>query len=655
MSDILYADLTLDRALALFGESDEAKLQRILAARLSSVTTEQNIFKRTCDRFDELYYTTTFSKWGADLWADDPSATTPGRSHVSINTPSVYVDVPASLQSVDPVEDMHPTKDSDEGRHAANALERVRKTWKIAESWQVKRHKSATVKALYGRTASYIYWDTEDKRPHAKIVENPRNLYLGYKSDDHEALEWAARVELLDPMTCVERYSVVFSAKETPEGVIPWVLGTQVAEQPHMDLNFGPAKVEVWDYWYRQPATLGVRGKKTKMETWNVVVAGNEVVLGPIKYAEYEGAIPYIPLYNTYIPGTPTGRAELHDMEQLIREKYTRVTAGAQMIAKATAGDYWQLVGADSPKSVPPGAKPKLNDVITSGAGNRIEAIAPWVAEFQLEQFLGRLDRESATVSGLNDLLLGLAPAAVLNSSKAINALIANYESRISMRRLLFFSWDRATWELAVKVWIGRDKNGVVAKIMKKGGGTLEITDPSLSPKDEMETATRALNLVNGKLWAQARGMGAVGVDDAEQEQEIIRHERTDAIMFPADVQIMASLMSALQSLGMQAPAGVQNQIAGQQASGTEALRQALGGATPQGTVGSQGPGNQGVTPPIPGAPPEAGGAPPFIRTQPGAPGSPQANMTPQTQMQSTLQGGTVKNQILTRRPLGRR
>jgi len=324
----------------------------------------------------------------------------------------------------------------------------------------------------------------------------------------------------------------------------------------------------------------------------------------------------------------------------------TRVTAGAQMIAGATAGYYWQIIGPDSPSKVPPGAKPKLNEVSTPGAGNRIEPISPFVAQFQLEQFLGRLDREMATVSGLNDLLLGLAPAQVLSSSKAINALIANYETRLSMRRLLLYTWDRDTWNLVVKVWSKKDDR--IAAIVRAGSGVLDIIDPSLSPKDEMETATRASNLVAAKLWSQARGMDAVGVDDPEQEQNIIREERTDATLFPESVIMMAQLMQALNSLGLQPPPDAQAQGQELMGSGQESLRQALGAATPQGTVGSQGEGNQGMTPPIPGASPEAGGAqPPFAQAQV-APGS-------TTQLQSMVQGGQVEGRLLTNTQLGRR
>lgn len=637
-----YVDLTLDRAIQLEGDMSVMELHRRLQGRISDLATEQELFKTMADRFDEIYYSTVFSDWGADVWADDESANTPGRSHLSVNTFSIYVDVPASLQAYEPVENMLSFEDEEDMRIAAQSMERVRMAWKAEEKWQLKRHKAAIVKGLYGKTASYVYYDKEQKRACADVIQNPRNLYLGYKTTDYEELEWAAYLTRMDPMAVIEEFSVAISARDAGDGkIVPWIGDAVTEPDIHPEMTFGPARIDVWDYWYRVPGKRGKRGEPTKMETWNVVIAGNRVVREPRKYAAYDGELPYKPLFNTFIPGMPLGRSDLHDMEMLIREKMVRLSQGAQMIAKAAAGDYWQLIGENPPAKLSGVQRPKVNDVAIPGPGNRIEAINPFVIQVQLEQYLGRIDREMAVVSGLNDLLLGLSPTAVLNSSKAINALVANYESRIAMRRLLFYQWDKDTWDLCVKVWQKYDKN--LAKVVDAGGGVLEITAPSLSPRDEFETAQRAINLMQNKLWSQARGMDAVGVDDPEQEQNIIRAERTDATLFPADVQTMAQLMGALQSLGLQPSQQTQQQVGAQGASGTEALRQSLGGAP--GVEGAQY-GTQEQTPPITGAPAEAGGGP-FAQAS-----SPEGATA---QLQSMTQNGETKGRIMTNRPLGRK
>jgi hypothetical protein len=364
-------------------------------------------------------------------------------------------------------------------------------------------------------------------------------------------------------------------------------------------------------------------------------------------YKEYEGTLPYLPLYNTFVPGYPSGRPDLMDVEPLIREKMERLTAGGQMIANGVAGDYWQLTGPDATR-VPAGLKPVRNEIVAPGPGNRIETITPFIAQFQLEQYLGRIDREMAVVSGLNDLLLGLAPAQVLSSSKAINALIANFESRISIRRRLLYKWRRDVWTRVLKVWSAKDKR--VKTVLAAGGGYLDIVDPSLSPRDEQETAMRAANLVNAKLISQARGMDMVGVDDPETEQDIIREESTDATLWPERVQLMAQLLGALQSLGLNAPPGAEAQAQGQMTSGQSDLRNALGAATPANEAGGPGPGGapeaQGQTPPVPGVAPEAGGAPlPFAAGPDAQP----------PVMQSMVQNGKVSGRILSQQKLGKR
>ena len=641
-----YLDLTLDLALEL-GEGEENMLMHeTLKRRLSSIETEHSFFKTWCDRADKLYFATTFTDWGADMWPDDESATTEGRSHVSINEPPVYVDIPASLESVKPIENMLATEDSDEARSTAQAMESLRSQWKIEEKWQLKRHKGAIVKGLYGKTYGYLYWDPDlgpKGRVCAEIIQNPRNVYLGYKSDDYEEVEWAATISRVDPMALKEKYSVDVTLRSADGGsivgiesgrVAPW-LSERIADVPYPEMNYGPARVEVWDYWYRAPAKTRKKpklGTPTKMATWHVVVAGNMVVQGPNEYKEYGGVIPFMQLNNTFIPSVPTGRSDLWDMEQLIWETMERITSGSQQIAGATAGDFWQLTGPDAPSRVPASVKPKRNQVIAPGAGNRIEAIQPFTAQFQLEQFLGRIDRHKTVISGMNELILGLVPATALSSSKAVNALLSNYEARIAIKRLIFYSWEKDMWDLTVKVWAYHDTR--VAELIADGGGVLEMQDPSLTPRDDMETATRAGNLVNEKLWSQARGMDAVGVDDPEQEQNIIRAERTDATLFPADVQVMAQLLAALNELQLQAPQGVQDQVSAQQSRGANDLRTALGAGTPTNGPGAPAGGDTGQTPPdalSPGGTPPGGGS---------------------TKLQGMIQGGEAKGRILTNQEL---
>jgi hypothetical protein len=651
-----YADLTLEKGI-VHAASDEARnIIHTLQRRLSAVRMSQMRLREWCDRADALYYATSFTAGGADLWPDDPSINKPGKTHVSLNTPSVYVDVPASLQAEEPVENMLATDTTDDARDTAASQERLYVSWKQEDGFDLKFHKACTVKGLYGHTAARVYWDADaldgKGKPCFEVIEQPRNLWMGFKNDSYTELEWAAYVTRWEPNALCEEYGVNVVPTLTDDGTtIPLVEQADWNSRPARPwLYMGDARVEVWDYWYRQPVWKGT--KFVRMDTYNVVIAGNYIIRGPLLYREYGGSLPYLPLYNTYVPGLPSGRPDLYDIEPLIREKMERITGGSQMMYNGVAGDYWQLTGPEVPWKVPPGLKPERNALVSPGPGNRIETITPFIAQFQLEQFLGRLDREMAEVSGLNDLLLGLAPSQVLSSSKAINALVANYESRLSMRRRILYQWRRDVWNMAFKVWAAKDKT--VRDIVGKAPGYLDIVDPSLSPRDEQETAVRSANLVNAKLWSQRRGMDAVGVDDPETEQQMIREESTDATLWPDRVQVMAQLMSALQSLNLNAPQGAESQAQGQLTSGQADLRKALGAGTPDNLPGGPGPGgapeDQGQTPPIAGLPQAAGGAaPPFAQ---GPAGAASGDVT---KLQGMIQGGKATGRLLSQRTLGRR
>ena len=556
-------DLTISLAVefarldVLAGEMtpEELAIMQEWRSRRGQYEAEMARFSDLCDRFDDLYYpSTVLANQGASHWAWHPSARTPGKAHVSINVPPVYVDIPASLQSVPPIENFVAQVDDEDARMMASMIERMYRAWKNEQDWELKTHQSCVVKGLYGRTAAKVYYPADADSPVVEIVDQPRNLWLGWGESDYRSLNWAAYVYRITPETAYEQWGLITVPRDTPSGK-----ATLYCKRNDGDFSMNERSwlfniegmVEVTDYWYRVPVfrkTKRSTFSTVEHETWNAIIVGNRVVSNS-RHPEYKGKMPYVPLFNSYIPGVPDGRPELYDIEQLFREKDERLTSGSQLMHNTINAQYWQLYGPEAPDVVPPGLKPTPNRVVAPGAGNRIESISPWMPEFQLEAFLARLDREMADVSGLNDLLRGLAPASVLSSSKAINALVANYEARIRIKRDLLYKWRRDVWALAAEIWAGRDK--VLAPVLL-GPASLEIVAPSLTPRDDMETATMAANLKREKIWSGKRAMDRVGVEDPEQEENIIREEQTDATLNPAAVQVMAQLMAVLQQLGMQ-------------------------------------------------------------------------------------------------------
>jgi hypothetical protein len=150
--------------------------------------------------------------------------------------------------------------------------------------------------------------------------------------------------------------------------------------------------------------------------------------------------------------------------------------------------------------------------------------------------------------TGLNDLLLGLAPAQVLGSSRAIAALIANYESRLAPKRKVFYSWMKKVWEMCARIWEEKDRD---VKRLIAGEYRIEIIAPELTPRDTLELASTAINLVQNRLWSAERAMDRVGVEDPIGEKELIRDEQTDATLNPAAVATMAQVAGQMQQMQM--------------------------------------------------------------------------------------------------------
>jgi hypothetical protein len=548
-------------------ESDEFKLYGEILTKKQQLEPEQNRLRSMFRRFDRLYHPDTITLGGADHWSEDPSARLAGRAHVSVNVHPAYVNIPSSLQAVPPVIHYVPEGQDEESRAMASNRERLFFAWWQSHEMDLKLETACLTKSLYGYTAAKIYWDAIDKSPQITIIEQPENLYMGFGNSDYTRLDWALYCYGLSPQAVKEDFGIDitpvkqgekwygYSHAATHDDPLGTVYQNQFERNPlRRETVYEQLQIEVYDYWYKEPTSPG----KPPI-VWNAIYVGNTLVKHS-RHTEYGGRIPYLLLQNGKVPGSPYGKPELYDVEQLLREKDERITNQAQMIQSVVGGQMWQLVGAEAPDEVPPNALPKPNKVAAPGPGNELRALQPFIPQFQIEDYNKRIDREIAVVTGLNDLLLGLAPTSVLGSSKAIASLIANYESRMAPKRKIFYQWIKDVWTLAASVWEAKDK--AIASILE-GQYRLEIVPPELTPRDTLELAQTAINLVQNRIWSAERAMDRVGVEDPEGELQVIRDEQTDATVNPAAVLTMANLLQTFQQLQAQ---GVQmDQLQGQQ------------------------------------------------------------------------------------------
>ena len=550
--------------------TEEYLLLSEILGRKQLVDPEQNRLRALFRRMDNLYHPQTMTLGGADHWADDPSARLAGRAHVSVNVHHAYVQIPASLQAVRPIVNYVPTGQRAEDRQAAQLREQLYFRWWDANEMDLLHESATLLKELYGHTAGKVYWDPIDKMPKVSVIERPENLYLGFGNSDYNRLDWALYTYGMSPQAIQEDYSLDVIPVKQGEKWFPYTTrGTHADPIGNIWANswernplrretaYEQMQIEVYDYWYKVP-----QGEGRAPLVYNAIFVGNSMVKNDA-HPEYGGQIPYVHLPNDKIPGSPYGKPALYDSEQLLREKDERVTAMAQMIQSVVGGQMWQLTGADAPDEVPPNALPKPGRIAAPGPGNRIESITPFIPNFQIEQYIQRVDRELTVATGLNDLLLGLAPAQVLGSSRAIAALIANYESRLAPKRKVFYSWMKKVWEMSARIWEAKDKQ---VALLLAGEYRIEIVPPELTPRDTLELASTAINLVQNRLWSSERAMDRVGVEDPIGEKELIRDEQTDATLNPAAVMTMTQVMGTFKQMQQQDQQAQQaQQVASQQ------------------------------------------------------------------------------------------
>lgn len=495
-------------------------------------------------RFERLYYPTTITTGGADTW---PEGAVPGRVHLSLNEYHVYVDIPASLQAVPPIESIVPIDPSDpESRAAADAVEAIYLAWKRDEELDLKDHLACIVKALYGYAACKVWWDDERRVPRVEILEQPTNLYVEWGSSNFRRMEACVYIQTVHIADAKRRYGVDLELVNVGDTEFP--VPAAVAASPSDLYRRTDVSVDtmlsrhalLYDYWYRDEDGVPI----------NVLFLGPTIV--HTERHEELPDLPYLILPNTFIPGWPYGRSELHDLEQLLREKSERLSELGQLIHASIEGQRFQLVGPNAPVELDDRSIPGPGEIATPGPGNEIRPIVPHLPEMQAADYIRRLDAEIETVTGLNDVLIGRAPAAVLGSSRVISMLMAQYGARIRVKRDLFYRWRRSRWELAAKIWAAKDRD--IREIFRAGGTALLQTPPDLSPRDQLEIANMAMNLVNTRIWSMERAMAETGVENATAEKDLIRVEQTDAALQPAAAQAQLQLAAIARQLGLTPP-----------------------------------------------------------------------------------------------------
>ncbi len=574
---------------------------------------------------------------GGDQWPED-RALRPQKMHITSNMIQAFVDIEARTLSILPrVTNIPSSKDKD-GRLHAEIVEDLYMRFLELSEWDVWMFDLNLVKSTYGLSFLKPYWNEEDDRPDVHVIEQPQNLMVGYGSSDYNVVDWAIYEYALSPIEALRRFKdieITNPGREKPLEVgIRVTHDDPLAQRANIDptgvttrnLPSGKVKnqyeekqVTVWDYWYRH----------TDGNIYNAILVQGTVAEGPTAHPEMP-EVPYIPIESMHEPGTPEGLSTVELLTTVQMGLNRAISHFAQIVADNT-GVAYQIIGENA-DSAPDGIVPREDEAINPGAGNKIEAIARPVNNFPISQLIEEYRREAHRITGIPEIMFGALPGAD-TSGRATTVQVQAAINRLHQKRnrlyrglkqlLLFWGYMLKQKNPSITTTTNAQaedgKTGVVSTQIKvgdfiKGSERWKIIAPEITPRDSIENAQNAINLVNAKLLPLVEAMDMIGVENPEQMIATIEKERSNMRLYPGDVISFASALQLFQTIQAQQQA-MTAQAQGQQGDG--ARMNAEQQAQPTLFEDQAGTMTQAGSPPSPGAPP-VGGAEfqPIVRQQ---------------------------------------
>jgi hypothetical protein len=563
---------------------DEAQVLIDASNRITQTDSTQALLKSRYNKFRHWYAPANGDQWPWD------KAKRPGKIHVSINILKPAVDIDSRLQSILPrVHCESPTHDPDTERRA-EATEKLILSSLEETGWDVWLNDLTKVKSLLGKGVIKAFWNTEDDRPDCSIIETPENLRIGWGASDFTQMDWAIYEYHISPLQAAQQYGLSVEVKRNGDAIVTRSgtkhddpLGQRQPMQSHQKSGDGDRQpsdyeathVQVWDYWYKK------KGDKRPL-VWNAIIVGTNkgrVVVRNAQHPEMPD-IPYIIIENDHKPADPDGMSTIEHLTDF-QEEYNRlVSHWLQLIADNT-DPAWQAVGPGA-DSVPAGIVPKAGQIIALGADIKIEPIEKPQNQVPLEQAIGALWDSFHKESGLPEITFGTMPGAQ-TSGRAMAVQIEAVQNRADPRRrrlyrglkelILFwlFMAEERNWALPITLPASPeatedqaqsiispeakpDERTVQVPVREviKGMRRWRLTEPEITPRDNIEHANTQIQILNARGQSLQRFMDQIGVDSPLIELSKIIEERSNAALFPGDVQAQVAAAATLLQMRMQ-------------------------------------------------------------------------------------------------------
>ncbi len=615
---------------SLLSELDDLEVVHLAEQHVAATDGYQNALR---DRYDTLHF--YYQPPDGDQWPQDRDKR-PNQLHITANICKPAVNIDSRLQAKLPRLALNPKSIKPADRDRAAKVEQIMRDTLDLSGWDVWLGDLTKSKCLYGKGVLKPFWNVEEKRPDVSVVETPGNLRIGWGSSDFSTIDWALYEYSLSPVEVLRRFSNLEVLPPQQAGNIAQVqyrasskediLGMKADDTGRPDdynaytpSDYERQQLRVWDYWFRDEE--GVVRNAIIVEKHLAKPKGQSVLVA--KHPELLD-IPYIVIENIHEPGTPEGLSTIEDLVDIQHNYNVALTHWAQLV-NDEIDPAWQHTGESQ---LPDGVVPSAGEIVEAGDGE-IKPIAKPVNVFPIAELVKELWNAYHKTSGLPEILFTVPPGAQ-TAGRALSIMVEAAMNQMEPKRnrlyqglaqLLIF------WTYMLERKQPKELGSVV-----KGFRRWRFVAPEITPRDMIEATQNAANKVNGHLSSIVHAMDEIGVDNPEDELELIRQEQTDISLNPGNVQVIAAVVAQVVTMMAQNPqigSALGNLIPmGNNLQGQGAQMLAEQGRQPAGFEDQNQPMSQ------PGMPPQAGGAPP---TQAGAPA-----MQGQTLIRPQPNGGAI-------------
>ena len=580
---------------------EQFEIEKQARERYMQVITDSDVRAARYEKWHSYY-----SPAGGDQWPED-LAERPGKIHLTANLVRRFVDTEARLISIPPRITI-PVDDAwdHETLLRGEATEKLFMKYLDLSGFDQWTFTFNQIKQLYGLGVLHPYWDDEAGVPAVEIIEQPQNLLIGWGDSNFKDIDYTIYYSRVSRLQAKLKWGDVLSDEElkkplSDQGPSRIAGGAHDHDLPEPYDNrlsntrnqtqYESTQIPVWDYWYigEEDGTV-----------YNCTLVNGHIVMGPIPHKEMP-VIPYIPIESDHEPGSPDG----HGTAELLLGLQMAINRTLSLYVQ-TVWDFtnpaYQLNGEEAPTVVPPGLVPRAGQIVAPGPGVVINPIGGEnINNFPMDALIKQAWDAAFKISGLSPVLFGEGIGAQ-TSGQALQMQLQGVINSIDPKRGRYYEGIRAL----LKFWhfmLAKKNPKIDGKPVKEvidGMNRWDLVAPDITPKDVVAHTTNVLDKLNGKLVSLATAMDEIGVENPQQEMDIIRQERGDVNLFPQDAQATAAVEALIQQIsGQQQGAPNPNEAAANQAPAQAAAQQ----ASPTATTDQNQPQTQAGSAPPPGAP----------------------------------------------------